>query len=236
MKMRASPFQALLIIMLAGTLLTGCSWFSKEDEKTSESLAVIPPFLSNPNDWIAEQAAFTVMPDPSESDVTEFARDEQFAVGQRDPVTRIQVKLVWLEGDLTKEQRDLFDRTGQKIKGSVLHEMTFHFRFDQSSLIPEELKSMKSILGKIRYTPHRILVAGRTDSIGTESYNLRLSEKRAWTVREELVTHGANPKAIILRAYGETRPLADNDTTEGRAKNRSVTVRWLSDNDQEKTP
>jgi len=223
-------FRVLAIAMMSGALLSGCSWFSKEEEKAEET-TIIPKFSPEPNDWMAEQAGFTYMLDPSESDVTDFERKEQFAVGQPDPVTHIKVKLVWLEGEgLTDEQRDQFERTGRTIDGTTLHEMVFHFRFDKSSLVPQELSKLSEIttvLDKVRSLPHKILVVGRADSTGSESYNLRLSEQRARSVRDALVAHGANPKAILLRAYGETNPVASNNTEEGRARNRSVTVRWL---------
>ena len=229
------PYRALVVLLSIGTLLSGCAWVSRDEVAHVESDDAPAPLPSTPDDWMAEQAAFTVVLDPSQSDVAEFNRKEQFAIGQKHPVTHIQVKLVWLEEDLTDAQRALFDRSGKKVEGSTEHVMIFHFRFDQSSLDPNELKKLKALLGKLRKPPHKILVTGRTDSVGTEAYNLRLSEKRAWAVREALVAHGADPDSIILRAYGESRPIADNDTDKGRAKNRSVIVRWVKDGSKENT-
>jgi len=66
---------------------------------------------------------------------------------------------------------------------------------------------------------------GHTDSIGTERYNQGLSERRARAVRDYLVKKGINPARITTRGFGETKPIADNKTRDGRAKNRRVEIR-----------
>jgi OOP family OmpA-OmpF porin len=65
-------------------------------------------------------------------------------------------------------------------------------------------------------------VQGFTDSIGTEEYNLGLSQRRADAVRNYLVEKGVDPKIITAKGYGESNPVASNDTKEGRALNRRV--------------
>ena len=69
-----------------------------------------------------------------------------------------------------------------------------------------------------------ILVEGYTDSVGSEAYNQRLSERRAESVRTYMVAHGIAPGRIETRGYGETKPVASNDTAEGRARNRRVVI------------
>jgi len=68
----------------------------------------------------------------------------------------------------------------------------------------------------------RIEVAGHTDSQGTDAYNLKLSEQRANAVRNYLIEMGVDADRLVARGYGETRPIADNNTPEGRAENRRV--------------
>ena len=67
------------------------------------------------------------------------------------------------------------------------------------------------------------IVEGHTDSTGTAEYNLWLSDRRADAVREMLINdHNVNPDQIKSVGYGMTRPIADNDTEEGRRQNRRV--------------
>jgi len=67
-------------------------------------------------------------------------------------------------------------------------------------------------------------VVGYTDSIGTDAYNLKLSERRANAVRDYLVNKGVNPNLIDASGKGKADPVASNKTAEGRAKNRRVEV------------
>ncbi len=73
-------------------------------------------------------------------------------------------------------------------------------------------------------------VAGHTDSAGSAAYNESLSERRAKTVRDYLVELNVNPGNLTVRGYGESLPIADNATAEGRARNRRVELRILNEN------
>lgn len=65
-----------------------------------------------------------------------------------------------------------------------------------------------------------LLIAGHTDAIGSEDYNLKLSEKRAQAVRGYLIERGVTPGRLIAKGYGEMYPVASNDTEAGRDLNR----------------
>jgi outer membrane protein OmpA-like peptidoglycan-associated protein len=65
-------------------------------------------------------------------------------------------------------------------------------------------------------------VGGHTDSVGSEAYNQGLSERRADAVRDYLMSKGVKASRLTARGYGESRPVASNDTEEGRAENRRV--------------
>ena len=71
-------------------------------------------------------------------------------------------------------------------------------------------------------------VAGHTDSAGSAEYNEGLSERRANTVRDYLVSRGVNPGNLTAKGHGEAEPVADNATAEGRARNRRVELRILN--------
>lgn len=68
-------------------------------------------------------------------------------------------------------------------------------------------------------------IQGHTDSTGPEAYNQKLSERRAMAVKQELVNQGIDGSRLTTVGYGESRPIADNNTAEGRAQNRRVVYR-----------
>ena len=67
-----------------------------------------------------------------------------------------------------------------------------------------------------------ILITGHTDNVGSDQANQRLSEGRANAVRDALIERGVQAERIEAEGKGESEPIADNDTEEGRAKNRRV--------------
>jgi OOP family OmpA-OmpF porin len=72
-----------------------------------------------------------------------------------------------------------------------------------------------------------VVVAGHTDSMGNDQYNLNLSQKRAEMVKKYLVEKGVSADRLTARGFGETEPVASNDTARGRSQNRRVELRIL---------
>jgi OOP family OmpA-OmpF porin len=68
----------------------------------------------------------------------------------------------------------------------------------------------------------KIEVGGHTDSVGTDEHNMTLSQQRAEAVRNYLISKGIAADRLTVKGYGETKPVADNETEEGRFKNRRV--------------
>jgi outer membrane protein OmpA-like peptidoglycan-associated protein len=83
-----------------------------------------------------------------------------------------------------------------------------------------ELNKVGDILAK--YADDRVQIAGHTDSVGDAKHNQFLSERRAASVKTVLVSRGVRDPQITVVGYGETKPVADNHTADGRAKNRRV--------------
>jgi len=99
------------------------------------------------------------------------------------------------------------------------------FDFDKSVIKPEGKTKLNELVDRVKGIALEVIIAvGHTDSIGSDNYNNRLSQRRADSVKAYLVSKGIEPNRIYTEGKGEKQPIADNKTREGRAKNRRVEV------------
>lgn len=110
----------------------------------------------------------------------------------------------------------------QPIKvGETIVLKNIFFDYDKYALLPESRVELNRLVTLLNQNPEmNIRIQGHTDSQGDESYNQKLSENRAKSVYDYLVMHGISEERLSYKGYGESKPIADNDTEEGRAKNR----------------
>jgi outer membrane protein OmpA-like peptidoglycan-associated protein len=98
-----------------------------------------------------------------------------------------------------------------------------HFDFDKATLKADAKPILDEAVQVLKQEGSvDIVVEGHTDSVGSDQYNLRLSRRRADTVRHYLVDHGIAASRITADGMGESKPVASNDTADGRAQNRRV--------------
>ncbi len=94
------------------------------------------------------------------------------------------------------------------------------------SLKPQFRDTLDKIAANLNQYPNSLIdVYGHTDSTGSDAYNQTLSENRSRTVANYLSSHGVSAARIRSQGFGETTPIADNATEEGRAKNRRVEIK-----------
>ena len=99
------------------------------------------------------------------------------------------------------------------------------FDFDKSVLKPEGKAKLDDLVGKVKGLNLEVVIAvGHTDSVGSDSYNQALSVRRSEAVKAYLVSKGIEKNRVYTEGKGEKQPVADNKTTEGRAKNRRVEI------------
>jgi outer membrane protein OmpA-like peptidoglycan-associated protein len=115
-------------------------------------------------------------------------------------------------------------RTGEdELKVTMRNEVLFDFNSaGLRSSSRDELREMSSVFNQ--YNDTTIVVAGHTDSVGSESYNQRLSNRRANTVSNYLENAGVRGSRLDAVGYGESRPKASNSTSSGRQQNRRVEI------------
>lgn len=104
-----------------------------------------------------------------------------------------------------------------------------NFEFDSAQLTAEAQQELRVVAQRLANNPNvRVRVSGHTDSRGNAEYNKRLSQSRAESVAAFLNQSGVGSDRMMATGYGEERPVASNDTPEGRAENRRVELDELN--------
>jgi len=100
-----------------------------------------------------------------------------------------------------------------------------HFDFDKAEVNASGRDILDHAVKVLRDNPDlHVTVEGHTDSVGSAAYNQKLSERRAQAVKRYLVRQGIESNRISAEGYGKSRPIASNDTDEGRAQNRRAEI------------
>lgn len=129
----------------------------------------------------------------------------------------IQNRLSKLEEDV----KALKDRPSGSVSASFDN---IEFKFDSSELTEDSYPTLNQVatILKDNQTWGTLKIKGHTDSTGPEAYNQSLSERRAQSVKDYLVTQGVTSSMVSTEGYGENQPIATNNTAEGRQANRRV--------------
>ncbi|QIG81663.1 OmpA family protein [Stakelama tenebrarum] len=137
---------------------------------------------------------------------------------------------------MDRQERELRERTagtdvdvireGDDLILSMPSNVTF--ATDSSTIQPQFRTTLDDVSNVLaNYENTFVDVYGHTDSVGTEAYNQALSERRAGSVADYLSSHGVNSARIATRGFGETQPVASNETEAGRAQNRRVEIKLV---------
>jgi len=118
------------------------------------------------------------------------------------------------------------ERDGDQITLTAPEAITFDF--NSATLKPQFRASLDSVAATLaQYDRTFVDVYGHTDSVGSDAYNQTLSERRATTVADYLSTKGVTRARLGTRGFGESQPVASNDTDAGRAQNRRVEIKLV---------
>ncbi|MBN1240610.1 MAG: OmpA family protein [Gammaproteobacteria bacterium] len=121
------------------------------------------------------------------------------------------------------------DNRGCASEAQTLRLDGVNFELNSAQLTPGASETLRRVAESLRGEPNlRAEIAGHTDSSGADDYNMRLSQQRAESVREFLISQGVEADRLRARGYGETQPVAGNDTESGRAMNRRVEFRVVN--------
>lgn len=112
---------------------------------------------------------------------------------------------------------------GSKFTGSKIITYGITFDYNKAVIKPQSMGTLNGIVQLMKENPElKFEVGGHTDADGDNAYNLSLSKQRADAVKIQLVKMGIDAARLTTKGYGETKPVADNKTPEGKANNRRV--------------
>jgi len=142
-----------------------------------------------------------------------------------DRTTEYKITAVGAGGSLDASTRII-------VNPRVVDRVSLHINFDFNKATlrkAEDADLEKAVAFVKKYSGYKVSLEGYTDSVGSDAYNQKLSEKRAAAVKDYLVAHGADGSRIEASGHGEANPVADNSTEKGRFENRRVEVLILSE-------
>ena len=134
--------------------------------------------------------------------------------------------------DLDRNPNDVIEAETEKedrsalFKKEVTIQLDIEFGVGSVEISSTYFDQLKRVADLMKVSPNRsAVIEGHTDSMGSATGNLQLSQRRAESVRQNLIDHfGIAQERLVAKGFGETRPIASNETPEGRRKNRRVTV------------
>jgi len=154
----------------------------------------------------------------------EQARKEAEAKAIEAERARMQTEQV-LEAKRSLESEIEALKAEKSERGIVLTLGDILFETGEADLMPGAMRTIDQLAEFLRkHSGRNVLVEGHTDSVGSETYNIGLSQRRADAVKTALIARGILPDRIMTRGYGEQFPIAANSTAAGRQKNRRVEV------------
>jgi outer membrane protein OmpA-like peptidoglycan-associated protein len=127
--------------------------------------------------------------------------------------------------EVTEAETEKEKRSARLKKESTI-QLDIEFGVGSAEISSRYFDQLKRVADLMKDSPDsRAVIEGHTDSTGPATRNLQLSQRRAESVRQNLIDHfGIAQERLVAKGFGETRPIASNETTEGRRKNRRVSV------------
>ena len=112
-------------------------------------------------------------------------------------------------------------------KGETVRLNNIFFDYNKHTLKEESFPELNRIAKMLNENQKiKIIITGHTDNIGSNSYNKKLSKERSQSVMDYLISKGVSKNRLSYVGFGETKPVADNSTEDGRRKNRRGRIRY----------
>ncbi len=210
--------------------------FDKNTKKTGSVLVNQSgdyTFTLSPDAYTLTASAQGYEPAQASLDLSKIKRSQQFTQNlylspvtpkpEPKPVTKVDK-----EPESPKTDAEIATLPKEEVAPVKVEENKFrldkvYFNIGESGLLPASYVQLDGLLNMLKESPKmNIMIEGHTDNIGDPTQNKRLSLERAFNVREYLIGKGITGSRIQIKGYGDTKPIASNDTEEGRKQNRRV--------------
>ncbi len=206
---------------------------AKRDAEQSRSLALSEAEKAERSKKEAEQSRALAL---AEAEKAEKSKTEAEAKAREAELSRARAMAEAERAEKTKAETDQLLKEFSELKaqqterGVVLTMGDVLFAFGQSALLAGAIRNVEKVADFLEKNPTRnILIEGYTDSVGSDDFNLALSQKRADAVKGQLVVNGVGSDRITTKGYGKQFPVASNDSAGGRQLNRRVEVLILNE-------
>jgi outer membrane protein OmpA-like peptidoglycan-associated protein len=206
---------------------------AKREAEASRAMALSEAEKAERSKKEAEQARTLAL---SEAEKAERSKKEAeqaraLALSEAEKAEKARREAEQAKAEIDQFLKDLSDLQGKMTeRGIVLTMGDVLFSFGKADLSAGAVRNLDKLTGFLEKHPDRyVLIEGHTDSIGSDEFNLTLSQKRADAVKEALVGKGIRPDRIVTKGYGKQIPIAGNDTESGRQLNRRVEVVILNE-------
>jgi outer membrane protein OmpA-like peptidoglycan-associated protein len=195
-------------------LAKGQSDAARTAAEAASATAAVAAGQANAGRTTAEAAAAV-----SEQARHQAAAERNAAVGQ---TRRVESETAVLRVQLLQQLNSIL-QTRDTVRGLIVNMSGVLFETGKADLRPAAREKLAKISGIVLAHPDlKLEVEGHTDSVGGDSFNQTLSERRAQGARDYLVSQGVSADSIVSRGFGSTKPVGSNDTAEGRQSNRRV--------------
>ncbi len=222
----------LSVIVLCGACATGSNPVLQEARLEHMKTRLDPEVERNAP--VAFQEAEQALRQAEQAEDEQEVEHQAYMAKQQTQIARAEAQQKTIEAQAKAEAESGVQQVGRELaelkakkteRGYVITLGDVLFDYNRASLKPGAQQDLYRLVTFLREHPEQnVLIEGHTDSTGLESYNLELSQLRAQVVQDFLIRNGISPERIIARGYGETYPVASNDTAAGRQQNRRVEI------------
>jgi OmpA-OmpF porin, OOP family len=214
-----------------GNILTNCQWNKLEGYFIADKRM---DYITIGNFKRYNQIHFKQV-QPRDSIISEYAyylidKIEVFEVNKNDSTPNFtdynqKAEPIYEDSKKINNQADTLQLKNTIIKRDTLVLSDVLFEFGKATLLDDYLEDLNNIVQYLGSSPKQsIIIEGHTDSIGNNAVNLKLSLDRANSVAEYLINNGYDSSKIETVGFGESKPVSDNGTENGRARNRRVEI------------
>ncbi len=230
------PTQGKVAVILVsdGLSTSGDPWNAAKrlHAQIGDRLCIHTVWVGNPDEAVGEKLMKT-LPPPGTCGSYSYVGNVASSAGVADFVTKVFLEPAAGDCSTRDEDHDGVNDCIDQCPGTppgarvnsvgcwVLNNVLFDF--DKSTIKPVSYPILDEVVQVLKRSPTvRVEIDGHTDGVGTESYNLQLSRLRAASVRQYLIGHGIAADRLTSQGFGKSKPIATNETDEGRALNRRV--------------